>query len=195
MAAESTRVLKLFYCYAREDRALRDELDLHLSGLKRQSRITAWYDREISPGMEWQREIDSHLNASDIVLLLVSPHFMVSDYCYGIEMKRALERHDMGTCRVVPILLRPVDWEDAPFSKLQVLPDNVLPATSWLNRDEAYWNVARGIRQAVKDLLSQKTKEQWLDEGHTHFKDYRFNEALAAYEQAIRLDSSDASTE
>jgi hypothetical protein len=100
--------LKLFYCYAREDRHLREELDLHITSLKRQYHIITWHDYEISPGMEWKREIDAQLNAAHIILLLISPHFMASDYCYSIEMKRALERHESSEAYVIPILLRPV---------------------------------------------------------------------------------------
>ena len=116
------REIKLFYCYAREDRPLRDELEKHLSWLKRRYQLTNWHDREILPGEEWEQAIDTHLNSAHLILLLVSPDFMASDYCYGKEMKRALERHKAGTCRVVPILLRPTFWEEAPFSSLQLLP-------------------------------------------------------------------------
>src|SRR6266567_7220719 len=105
MAAEPTKQLKLFYCYAREDKALRDELDNHLSLLKRQHEITSWSDREISPGTVWKEEIDAQLNSAHIILLLVSASFLASDYCYGVEMKRALERHATGTARVIPIIL------------------------------------------------------------------------------------------
>jgi hypothetical protein len=153
MTAEPTRAIKLFYCYARADKGLRDELDMHLSSLKRQGLITTWYDREISPGTDWEREIDTHLSTAHIVLLLVSPPFMASEYCYGIEMKRALERHEAGTARVIPIILRPVYWEDAPFSNLQVLPKDALPVTRWPDRDDALLDIARNIHKAVKELL------------------------------------------
>ena len=100
MAAESIKQLKLFYCYAREDQALRDKLDNHLSQLKRQHQITSWYDREISPGAAWKKKIDTQLNNTHIILLLISASFLASDYCYGIEMKRIQcggnqKRHDV----------------------------------------------------------------------------------------------------
>ena len=159
------KVIKIFYCYAHEDKLLRDDLEIHLSSLKRQNQMITWYDREISPGMEWKREIDSHLNTAHIILLLVSPHFMASDYCYGKEMKQALERHYNGDACIIPIILRPVDWENAPFSDLQVLPTDKKPITTWPNRDEALWDVAKEIRKVVKKNLSQKTIEQWFNEG------------------------------
>src|SRR5205085_5894226 len=88
----------VFYCYAHEDKALRDELELHLSSLKRRYRLTNWHDREILPGANWETEIDKHLNTAHLILLLISPNFLASNYCYSKEMKRALERHAAGTC-------------------------------------------------------------------------------------------------
>jgi len=85
--------IKLFYCYAREDKALRDELEKHLSWLKRRYQLKNWHDREIVPGEEWEQSIDTHLNTAHLILLLISPDFMASDYCYGKEMQRALNRH------------------------------------------------------------------------------------------------------
>jgi len=193
MPTESAKSLKLFYCYAREDKALRDELDKHLSGLKREYQITSWSDGKIIPGAEWQKEIDAQLNTANIILLLISAHFMASDYCYGIEMKRALERHEAGTACVIPIILRPVYWENAPFSKLQVLPTDAKPVSRWRDRDEAFRNIAMGIGNAIKDLIiSLKTKEEWLEEGNAFHALKRYDEALDAYEQALHLDPSDA---
>src|SRR2546425_5377926 len=129
MERNSQQPLELFYCYARKDRALRNELDIHLTGLRRSGLVTTWYDGEIVPGADWEQEIASHLNTADIILLLVSPHFIQSDYCYSKEMKRAMERHHQRETRVVPILLRPVDWADTPFRHIQVLPTDALPIT------------------------------------------------------------------
>src|SRR5947207_2671872 len=138
MSIESKGAIKIFYCYARKDKRLRDELERHLGVLKRSEQVTTWYDREIQPGMDWKREIDKHLNTSDIVLLLVSPDFVRSDYCYGIEMRQALERYQAGRVSVIPIILRPVDWRGTPIGTLQVLPAEGKPITTWRHRDEAF---------------------------------------------------------
>lgn len=100
-----------------------------------------------------------------MVLLLISPDFMASDYCYSKEMLKALERERAGACRVIPILLRPTDWEGAPFSHLQMLPTDIRSVTSWPNRDEAFWDIALGIRMALKNLLVVlETKDKKLEE-------------------------------
>src|ERR1035441_9343706 len=114
--------LQVFISYAHEDEELRQEFVKHLSQLKRDGLIQDWHDREITAGSEWAGQIDEHLNAADIVVLLVSPDFVASEYCYDIEMKRALERHAAGEARVVPVILRPSDWQTAPFAKLNALP-------------------------------------------------------------------------
>src|SRR5260221_210168 len=194
MTAEPTKTLKLFYCYAREDKALREELERHLASLKRQQHITTWYDREILPGAAWEKEIDTHLNAAHIILLIVSPDFMDSDYCYGIEMKRALERHEAGTARVIPIIVRPVDWVEAPFSHLQVLPTDAQPITLWSDRDHAFTDIARHIRTAVKDMQTSLMVQELLEEGTSLKRLKRYEEAITAYDQAIRLDPNNAVT-
>src|SRR5438874_867609 len=130
MARISKQEIKLFYCYARRDKSLCDELEKHLSWLKRRHRLTTWHDREILPGEEWEQAIDTNLSDAHLILLLISPDFIASKYCDG-EMQRALERYRTGSCRVISILLRPCYWEDAPFSSLQILPTDARPITRW----------------------------------------------------------------
>jgi internalin A len=110
MTEDRAPSLQLFYCYAREDEILRDRLDTHLAALKHAGSITSWYDGEITPGTEWEEAVTTHLQQADIILLLVSPDFIASKYCYGEEMRQALARHQAGEAQVVPILLHPVHW-------------------------------------------------------------------------------------
>jgi hypothetical protein len=181
---EATKEIKLFYSYAHEDKTLRDELEKYLSALKRQYSLTNWSDREILAGEEWAQAIDQHLSSADIILLLISPDFIVSDYCYGKEMQLALERHQQGTCRVIPILLRPTAfWEKAPFSFIQMLPTGAKPITRWSDRDEAFYDVVEHLAASIEALiLSRRTKEEWLDEAKTHDKLKQYEEALNAYD-------------
>ncbi len=154
MTQEPTKALELFYSYAHADERWCKRLEIHLSNLQRQGFIVAWHDRNISAGTTWASEIDSHLNTAQIILLLISPDFIASDYCYSIEMKRAMERHQAGDVRVIPVILRPTDWEGTPFKQLQALPTNARPVTRWQNRDDALLDVVNGIREAVKELLA-----------------------------------------
>lgn len=144
--------VKVFYSYSHTDEDFRVELEKHLSLMRRQGEIAGWHDREISAGVEWKDTIDEHLESAEIILLLVSADFLASDYCYEIEMKRAMERHAEGRARVIPVILRKCDWSAAPFGKLQALPKNAQPIKGWTDRDEAYNDVVAGIRKAVAEI-------------------------------------------
>ena len=152
MTTEPTQPIELFYSYAHEDERLCKELEKHLALMKRQGLITEWHDRNIGAGTEWTNEIDTHLNTARIILLLISPDFIASNYCYSIEMTRALERHEDGEACVIPIILRSTDLKNSPFSKLQALPKDAKPITRWKDRDEAFLDVAEGIRKAISEF-------------------------------------------
>lgn len=142
----------VFFAYSHRDEDLRDELDKHLSTLKRAGIISGWHDREITAGTEWSGQIDEHLNGAGVILLLVSSDFLASDYCYDVEMKRALERHEAGEARVIPVILRACEWKDGPLGNLLALPTDGRAVTSWSNQDEAFADVARGIKESVNEL-------------------------------------------
>src|SRR5262249_46305512 len=152
MDKKRAQSVTLFYSYAHKDEMLRDELEKHLSTLRRQGVIAEWHDRKITGGTDWAQAIDTQLTTASIILLLISPDFIASDYCYGVEMKQALERHTAHQARVIPIILRPVDWKGTPFAQLQCLPTNARPVCIWHNRDEAFLEVVRGIRQVIEEL-------------------------------------------
>lgn len=155
--------IEVFFSYSREDKSLRDKLEIHLSSLKRQGVISSWHDRQIVAGSEWEEEIDRHMRTADIILLLVSPNFVASKYCYEIELPEAMARHEAEDAYVVPILLRPVaGWKLLPFAKLQLYPSGGVPITQWSDQDTAFVDVAEGIAIAVKQLLEQRRKREWL---------------------------------
>jgi hypothetical protein len=154
----SSSSIEVFFSYSHEDEELRNELEKHLALLKRQGVISIWHDRCVAPGQEWAGEISAHLDSADLVLLLISPGFMQSNYCYDVEMRRALERNSAGLCSVIPIILKPVDWQEAPFAKLQALPRGVRPVTTWSNRDEAFYDIVVGIRHSIQALAQTSTR-------------------------------------
>jgi CheY-like chemotaxis protein len=146
--------ISVFYSYAQDDERLQKRLEQHLSALQQQGTIVTWHKRNIHAGSEWQKEVDKHLNTAQIILLLISASFLASQYCYSVEMQRALERQKCGDAHVIPIILRPVDWRESPFGKLQVLPHGEKPVTgrSWKNLDEAFASIAHDIRGIVVHL-------------------------------------------
>ena len=147
----SSKGIEVFFSYSHKDEELRDELEKHLSILKHRGLISAWHDRKIGAGEEWNGKIDEQLNSAQIILLLISSDFLASSYCYDIEMKRAMERHNSGEARVIPIILRHAYWEGSPFSKLQALPTNAEPVKdgNWRSIDAAFKDVAEGLEKVI----------------------------------------------
>ena len=152
----SQQAVEVFFSYAHKDEDLRDELAKHLRLLERQRIIAGWHDRRIPAGGEWAGEIDTHLQTARIILLLVSADFLASDYCYDIEVQQAMARHEAGDARVIPIILRAVDWQGARFGELQALPKDGKPVTVWDNCDEAFTDIAKGVRAAIAERKSKR---------------------------------------
>jgi serine/threonine protein kinase len=149
----STHGIEIFFSYSHKDKKLRSELEKYMTHLKRHPSIKAWYDGEIGAGKEYAQEILTHLNKAHIILLLVSQDFIASDYCYNIEMQKALQRHEAKTARVIPIILRQAFWENTPIGKLQALPTGAKPITQWSDRNQAYMDVVRGIQKEIEKLV------------------------------------------
>lgn len=147
---------KLFFSYSHRDEALRDELEIHLAALKRQGIIEAWHDRRIGAGEEFDHEISEHLEDTDIILLLMSPYFIASDYCYDVEMQRAMERHKVGEARVIPVILHPCDWHTLPFGKLLATPKDGKPISKFPNIHDGFLEVVQAIRKAAEEMNTKK---------------------------------------
>ena len=152
--------IKVFFSYSHRDEEFKDELVKHLSILRRQGVISEWHDRMIKPGSDWNQEIDDHLSGADIILLLVSPDFLHSDYCWGVEVQKSMQRDAAGEACVIPVVVRRVAWQGAPFAKLQALPKNAEPIASWSNRDDAFYDVVQGINAAIADLRKARKQRQ-----------------------------------
>lgn len=146
--------LQIFCCYARDDQPFLMTLKKHLMPLQREGLVIVQADIDISPGEEWEQKISHFLHTSQMILLLLSPDFLASEYCYSKEMIRAIERHERGDAYVIPIILRPVSWQATPPGKLQALPSNAEPVTSrhWHTLDDAFLNVVEGIKKSVLEL-------------------------------------------
>ena len=154
------RSVTLFYSYSHNDEALRNKFEIHLKLLQRQKVIDGWYDRKIGEGSEWKDTIDSNLETADIILLLISADFLASDYCFDIEVYRAMERHEEKSAVVIPVLLRPCDSNGAEFMKLQGLPEDFKPIIEWQYEDEAFVDIFKSIREVAEGFRNKKLKTQ-----------------------------------
>jgi 5'-methylthioadenosine/S-adenosylhomocysteine nucleosidase len=154
--------VRLFCSYSHRDEDLRKELEPHLKLLQRQGLIDVWFDRDIEANEDWRQQVDHNLEKADIILLLISADFIASDYCYEKEMRRALERHERGDARLIPVILRDVNLKGAPFANLQYLPKDGRPVTLWENRDTAWRSISEGIEKIAKQI--QGTEDEVVPE-------------------------------
>jgi hypothetical protein len=150
---------RLFFSYSHQDEELRNELEKHLAALRNQGIIETWHDRQIVAGEDFDDEISENLEKADIVLLLVSSDFISSPYCYGVEMRRAMERHESGEARVIPVILRPCDWQGLPFGKLLATPTDGKPVTKFPDRDDGFLEVTKAIRRAAEKLVATQERD------------------------------------
>lgn len=145
-------VPRVFFSYCHVDEELRNQLEKQLAILKRQGVIETWHDRCLGAGEDLDGAIKTELESCDIILLLVSADFLNSDYCYDIEMTRAMERHMAGDAVVIPVILRSCLWTDAPFGKLNATPPDGKPVMQWPDRDAAFTEVAKAIKGAAQRI-------------------------------------------
>jgi len=143
---------KIFISYSNEDvEMVEKRLIRSLKNLERQNKITIWYDKNLQAGEEWDPEIKRQLQEANIILFMVSPDFIATDYIWDVEITKAIERHKRGEAKVIPIICRPCDWKgDAtPLSKLHVIPAKGQPITTFENQDEAWLEVLKAIKKVI----------------------------------------------
>src|SRR5262249_16016426 len=109
----------------------------------------SWYDGEIRPGQDWDAQIAAHLKSAELVLLLITEHFLNSPYC-ALECKRALERHDARQATVIPIIARECEWQTAPFARLQIIPRGGKPLSGWPDRNSAWAHVVDELLKVLE---------------------------------------------
>lgn len=157
--------IPVFYSYSHKDDLYRKELETHLELLRRSNLIEGWSDREIAPGSDWEEEINFNIQKAKIILILLSPDFIASDYCYETETIFALEQHEKKEATVIPIIIRPCLWKLSQFKKLQVLPKAGQAVTIWGDRDSAWLDVAEGIIKVIEELRAEQDNTSTNDTG------------------------------
>lgn len=148
----SAKKLFISYSHADEEPYLKSLLT-HLRPLERRGIVKPWFDGHILPGDELDAKIAAALQGADIIVLLVSPDFLASEYCYTNEMEAAIERHVAATARVIPVIVRDCQWKKAPFSRIKVLPKDgkAIATFSWQNADAAWTSIAEAIEAVAAD--------------------------------------------
>jgi GTPase SAR1 family protein len=153
--------INVFVAYSQEDKAFRDELAIHLKILKRQGFINDWFERGIAPGKKWGKGIAKELEKADLILMVISPGFLKSDYSNSIEVKKARELQKSGKADFIPIILKKCDWEKTSFYELTPLPESGKPVigSHWYSMDEAFVNIDKALKGFIKRRKKTKEKE------------------------------------
>ncbi len=150
----------VFIVYARKDADYLEELRDHLRPMEHAGLLNVWCDREIDPGVKWEKAIIDNMDTADLILLMVSTAYYKSAYIHEKELKHALERHEKGEATMIPIIVRPCNFKvDSIISSLQVLPKDALPVTEWPNRDNAWLDVVNSIQKEVENRENNEQKE------------------------------------
>ncbi|NER78655.1 MAG: TIR domain-containing protein [Leptolyngbya sp. SIO1D8] len=204
--------VSIFISYARKDEALMQDLKSHLSFLTRQQLIRSWDDGCITPGEEWEPQIKANLAKAQIILLLISVDFINSEYCYDVELTKAIARHQAGNACVIPIILRSCMWMEVQISDmrlgdLQALPKNAKPISQWGDRDEALTSIAQGIfskiqqlRQAEAEAIErqreaaerQRKQTEYYSSGQSHLQQGNYDQAITDFRQAAQYGHPEA---
>lgn len=151
--------IKVFISYSHIDEDFKIQLVNHLSPLKKQNIIEEWHDRKLTAGEELDKKIDKELIKADIILFLISSDFIASNYCFDVEVKKAMERHERGLATIIPIILRPCDWKNLPFSKILCLPKDGKPISKWENMDEGFLDIIEGIKSAINKISNKDLQD------------------------------------
>jgi hypothetical protein len=164
MASQIGESIHIFYLYAPEDGKWARELEKHLSRCKNREQIIFLPGSTINAGWDRRGLLRQYIEQAHVILLFVSPDFLASDDCNNFAVNLAMQKYKSGKCRLIPLIIRPVQWQDEPFAILKVLPDNARPVTKWSDRDEALTEIAAGIQEAIQDILQDLSFSTLVEE-------------------------------
>jgi len=139
--------MKAFISYSHIDERYVQRLHTHLAQMKRDGLIDTWYDREISAGTNLNQEISRHLKESNVFIAVTSPDFLDSEYCFDIEMSKAIEDHHAGQIRIIPLIVEPCDWLNSPLKDFRATPRDGKPISDWSNINSAYLDIITDLRK------------------------------------------------
>jgi hypothetical protein len=167
MTTEPTQPMSIFLCYHQKDEAFKQEFEDYLIILQDTGLITGWAERQVQQRLDWsQQPIDPRLSQANLYLLFVSPSLVASGYCSGAEFLEMFERQrTQKEVVLIPIILRPVNFSGYLFEMLQYLPRNGRAVSSWIDRNEVWRDVDRGIRGVIRNYSWSYFMENSNDPG------------------------------
>lgn len=141
---------KVFISYAKKDAEYLEDLEMHLTMLKRHKLIDTWNVGEVEVSQDVNVEVNKEIKTAEIILLLVSAKYLANPDIWDNEITLAVERHKRKEVILIPIILSPCDWEKAPFGGLVTLPRKGEGIVSKMDRDEAFAEIAGELRKILQ---------------------------------------------
>lgn len=141
-----------FLSYAHADQAAFTALAPHLKALKRAFGLHVWTDHEILAGTRWEDRIAEAIAAADVMVLLISPGFIASDYVWEMELPAIRRRRDQGGALVLPVVVTRCMWELA-VKQLQAMPMRqgaLTPLADWPRRDHALDAIREQMARSIQ---------------------------------------------
>jgi hypothetical protein len=157
--APAPRPVRVFVAYAHEDVAHRDRLVKIMVPWERQGTVKVWADHKLVGGDVWDKKIKEALEEADLILILMSVDAIASEYIRGVELRRAMERHDQGTARVIPLIVRICAWkEETWLGQVQAIPRGGTPIAEHASPDRAWDEVREQLRDVIDELQKSITQ-------------------------------------
>ncbi|MGA2116183.1 MAG: protein kinase [Bryobacteraceae bacterium] len=142
----------VFVSYSHRDSEWLDRIRVHLRPIERQRLIQLWDDTRIRPGQEWRKEIERSLESAACAILLVSPHFLASDFCTAEEIPRLLEgARDRGV-KILPVIISPCRFQETPdISVFQAVnsPSRTLAEMPGPERDRTLIKLVEAVHRSL----------------------------------------------
>ena len=143
--------VKIFISYSSKDTELMNDLLTQLKVLTiSDKQMEIWEDGLLEPGLQWDDEIKNKLHAAHIVLMLISAHFLTTEYIWNIEVQNTLSRQEKGEVSALPVILSPCAWVQTPLAQFQALPRKGRPVTDFADRNTALLEVVNGVQRVIK---------------------------------------------
>lgn len=145
------------------------EIEKYLEPLRLSGLCSTWHSGCISPGDEWKLRIEQEIEQAQVILLLISADFIKTDFCYKVEMLKAIKRHKNGDACVIPVILRSCMWQEVAIEgiklgDLQVIPTNLTPISEWTSLDKAFTHVSSQLFGIIQSTQQQRSSTNLIAE-------------------------------
>ncbi|MGH3696419.1 MAG: DUF4062 domain-containing protein [Pseudonocardiaceae bacterium] len=154
-----THRTRIFVSYSHRDRTWCEQLRVHLRPIERDGLVDLWEDTRIAAGEIWRNDIDAALDSAAVAVLLISPHFLASDFIMDNELPPLLRAAENQGCTILPLLVRPSLFTERPeLNRFQTVNPDAVPLTDMteVERDK----VLVALAKRISALVAQPSREQ-----------------------------------